>query len=190
MALILSLDVHGNPQKWVTWQDAVTYQAKDQVAWSMGENHFTFHGGISRMTGEVSEITTPSIIAVRCDHGKVKYNHKTPTLTNKALFRRDRCVCAYCGNHFSMDTLTRDHIIPRCQKGQDIWMNVVSACMRCNQRKDGRTPEQANMELLFVPYVPSRAEHLILMNRHILADQMDFLMQFVPEHSRLHQQKS
>ena len=119
MALILSLDVHGNPQKWVTWQDAVTYQAKDQVAWSMGENHFTFHGGISRLTGEVSEITTPSIIAVRCDHGKVKYNHKTPTLTNKALFRRDRCVCAYCGNHFSMDTLTRDHIIPRCQKGQD-----------------------------------------------------------------------
>ena len=186
MALILSLDVHGTPQKWVTWQDAITYQAKNQVAWSLGENYFTFHGGVSRMTGEVSEITTPSIIAVRSDNGKVKFNHKTPTLTNKALFRRDRNICAYCGKHFSADDLTRDHIIPKCQNGQDVWMNVASACVRCNQRKDGRTPEQAHMELLYVPYVPSRAEHLILMNRNILKDQMDFLMQFVPANSRLH----
>src|SRR5574343_447215 len=186
MALILSLDVHGTPQSWVTWQDAITYQAKNQVAWSLGENYFTFHGGRSRLTGEVSELTTPSIIAVRSEHGKVKFNHKVPTLTNRALFRRDRNVCAYCGKHFHADDLTRDHIVPKCQKGQDIWMNVVSACMRCNQHKDGRTPEQAHMQLLYVPYVPSRAEHLILMNRNILADQMDFLMQFVPQNSRLH----
>lgn len=187
MALILSLDVHGTPQKWVTWQDAITYQAKNQVAWSLGENYFTFHGGVSRMTGEVSEITTPSIIAVRSDNGKVKFNHKTPTLTNKALFRRDQNICAYCGKHFSADDLTRDHIKPKCQNGADVWMNVVAACVRCNQHKDGRTPEQAHMELLYVPYVPSKAEHLILMNRNILADQMDFLMQFVPENSRLRQ---
>ena len=186
MALILSLDVHGSPQSWVTWQDAVTYQAKNQVAWSLGENFFTFHGGKSRLTGEVSSMTTPSIIAVRSEKGKVKFNHKTPTLSNRALFRRDRNICGYCGKHFSAADLTRDHIKPKCQKGLDTWTNVVSACLRCNQHKDGRTPEQANMQLLFVPYTPSKAEHLILMNRNILTDQMQFLMQFVPENSRLH----
>lgn len=187
MALILSLDVHGNPQKWVSWQDAVTYQAKNQVAWSLGENFFTFHGGISRATGEVSAVTTPSIIAVRCESGKIKHNYRAPTLSNTALFRRDRNLCAYCGKHFAANVLTRDHIIPRCQKGKDAWTNVVAACLRCNQHKDGRTPEQAKMQLLYVPYVPSQAEHLILMNRNILKDQMDFLLQFVPDSSRLHQ---
>jgi hypothetical protein len=185
MALILSLDVQGNPQKWVSWQDAVTYQAKDQVAWSLGENFFTFHGGRSRLTGDISQIITPSIIAVKNDH-KAKNSYSVPTLSNRGLFRRDRQICAYCGKHFSMDDLTRDHVKPRCQNGPDVWTNVVAACRRCNQHKDGRTPEQAGMELLFVPYVPSKAEHLILMNRHILADQMDFLMNFVPKNSRLH----
>lgn len=182
--LILSLDIYGNPNEWVTVQDAVTKQAKNQVAWSLGENIFTLHGGKSRLTGEISELSTPSIIAVRSE-SKSKYVNRVPTLTNRALFRRDRNICAYCGKHFGVDDLTREHIIPRCQQGKDIWTNVVAACVKCNQRKDGRTPEQANMQLLYVPYVPSNAEHLILMNRNILHDQMEFLMQFVPKHSRL-----
>jgi hypothetical protein len=44
--------------------------------------------------------------------------------------------------------------------------------------------EEAKMELFYLPYVPSRAEHLILANRNILADQMDFLLSFVPVNSR------
>ena len=35
--------------------------------------------------------------------------------------------------------------------------------------------KQAGMELLYTPYVPNKAEFLILSNRNILADQMDFL---------------
>jgi 5-methylcytosine-specific restriction endonuclease McrA len=97
-------------------------------------------------------------------------------------------TCAYCGDYFSATQLTRDHIIPKAQKGQDIWTNVVAACKNCNQTKDNRTPEQANMQLLFVPYVPTKAEYLILKNRKILADQMEFLMKNVPDYSRLHKQ--
>ena len=33
----------------------------------------------------------------------------------------------------------------------------------------------SRMELLYAPYVPNKAEFLILSNRNILADQMDFL---------------
>ena len=41
------------------------------------------------------------------------------------------------------------------------------------------------MELLYAPYVPNKAEYLILTNRRILADQMEFLKQHVASHSRL-----
>ena len=46
--------------------------------------------------------------------------------------------------------------------------------------------EQANMALLYAPYVPSLWEDFILRNRRILADQMEFLMAHLPKNSRLH----
>lgn len=58
-------------------------------------------------------------------------------------------------------------------------------CRHCNQTKSGRTPEQARMELVYAPYVPNKAEYLILCNRNILADQMDFLARHVPSQSRV-----
>ena len=85
--------------------------------------------------------------------------------------------------------LTRDHIVPFSKGGRDTWMNVVTACRSCNERKSDRTPEGAGMELVYLPYVPNRAEYLILTNRRILADQMEFLAQHVPAQSRLHQPK-
>ena len=69
--------------------------------------------------------------------------------------------------------------------GGDTWMNLVTACRGCNQRKGGRTPERAGMHLLYAPYIPNRAEYLILSNRHILADQMDFLARHVPAQGRV-----
>jgi 5-methylcytosine-specific restriction endonuclease McrA len=104
-----------------------------------------------------------------------------PGLTNSKLFARDRNVCAYCGNHFHEEELTREHIIPFAQNGRDHWMNVVTACRACNHRKANRTPEQARMDLLYTPYVPSLWEDFILRNRRILADQMEFLMAHLPK---------
>jgi hypothetical protein len=52
---------------------------------------------------------------------------------------------------------------------------VVTACRSCNTRKGNRIPEQANMPLLAIPYVPNWAEYLALSNRTILGDQMEFL---------------
>ncbi len=184
-ALILQLDASGAPQAWVDWKDAVTYQAKDMVVWSLGEVEFTFYGGKSRLTGEQSSITTASIIAVKGHSGSKSAKYKVPTLTNKTLFRRDRHICAYCGKHFNFDDLSRDHIMPVSRGGADNWMNVVASCKPCNHRKNDLTPEEAGMKLLFVPYVPSKYEAMILRNHKILADQMEFLMAHVPKNSRL-----
>src|SRR5271168_1963825 len=190
MALILQLDAAGQPNKWISWQTAVTYHAKNLVAWELGEVHNTIHGGTSARTGERTIVITSSIMAVKGNVGKRK--HRAPALNNRELFRRDRHLCGYCGNQFSDSKLTRDHIIPKAQwkEGQnlDTWMNVVSCCAKCNQKKDSKTPQEAGMQLLFTPYVPSRAEHLILANRNILADQMEFLLSFVDEKSRLRAQ--
>ncbi len=183
---ILSLDMNGTPHRWISWQAACHYHARDLVAWSLGEHEFHFFGGICRATGRRSEITTHSIIAIKGRALRPGVLNQVPPLNNRELFRRDRHLCAYCGHRLPGSQLTRDHVMPVSRGGRDVWMNVVAACRPCNQRKSGRTPEQARMALLFAPYVPNKAEYLILCNRHILVDQMDFLTRHVPRQSRLH----
>lgn len=184
MSLILTLDSSGNPHRWATWQDAVVYKTKGLVSWSTGEVEFVFHGGTSRMTGQTSSITVPSIMAIKNKHYQ---KHRPPVLTNRNLFRRDLFLCAYCGHTYNEHKLTRDHIQPVSKGGKDTWMNVVTACWGCNNHKDDFLLGDIGLELLYVPYVPSRVENLILQNRKILADQMDFLRGYIPEHSRAHQ---
>ena len=64
-------------------------------------------------------------------------------------------------------------------------MNCVTACMSCNSRKNNKSLKEAGLELLYVPYIPDKAEGLVLQNRNILADQMQFLRDFLPKHSRV-----
>jgi len=182
--LVLTLDSHGQPYRWVSWQHAVIYYSRDMVAWAIGSESFTVHGGVCRKTGQRSEIRANSIIAIRGKSLPPGALIQTPPLSNRELFHRDRQVCAYCGTELPFSRLTRDHIMPVSQGGVDSWMNVVTACRGCNQRKGGRTPEQAHMLLLYAPYVPNKAEYLILSNRSILADQMDFLAHQLPSQSR------
>ena len=182
--LILALDMHGTPHRWVSWQMACVYQAKDLVAWETGAQSFVFLGGTNRITGERSEIITHSIIAIKGRAVQAQMQNQTPPLSNRELFSRDRHICAYCGDHMMGARLTRDHVVPVSQGGRDRWMNVVTACRPCNQRKSGRTPEEASMPLLYAPYVPNKAEYLILSNRNILADQMEFLAQHLSANSR------
>jgi len=185
--LILTLDNSGIPHRWITWQHACFYYAKNQIAWSAGENAFTVFGGYNRISGERSCITASSIIAIKGRAMATRAFSQVPPLNNRELFHRDRYLCAYCGGIYAGAKLTRDHIIPFSRGGRDTWMNVVTACRSCNERKSDRTPELAHMELLYLPYVPNRAEYLILTNRRILSDQMEFLAQHVPAQSRLHQ---
>ena len=65
-------------------------------------------------------------------------------------------------------------------------MNLVSACARCNAFKRDMLPEEAGMKLLYVPYVPSRWEDLLLQGRNIRADVHEWLVAKLPKDSRLH----
>ena len=179
---ILKLDIAGNPAGWVDYQTAAYYYAKGLVAYHLGSSDFSIFGGENRISGLTSQLDMNTIIAVK---GDIKGRRRSPPLTNQSLFRRDAHICAYCGQEHRSSDLTRDHVQPSSRQGEDVWTNVVTACGSCNKRKDDRTPEEANMKLLYVPYAPNFNEYLILMNRNILQDQMAFLLAGVTKNSRL-----
>jgi 5-methylcytosine-specific restriction endonuclease McrA len=180
---VLSLDAAGHVLDWISWQDAVCLYVRDAVAWTLGDACLLVHGGYNRLHGTQSLLRLHPIIAStgRCRDLAID---PAPTLSNTALFARDRFMCLYCGNQFVRSELTRDHVLPVSKGGRDEWQNVVSACLGCNLRKSNRTPQEAHMPLLAVPYRPSWVEHLILSNRNILADQMEFLVSRLPRDRR------
>jgi len=190
LPLVLQLDVSGNPQQWITYETSAYHYSKGNIAWAMGEVEFDLRGGICAATGKQSLLSINTIIAIKGHpNAKAMKHYNRVPLTNKTLFRRDQNVCGYCGHTFSTTHLTRDHVIPTSRNGLNKWMNVVTACAPCNKLKDDKMLEDTNMELLYVPYVPNRAEWLLLQNRKVLADQMEFLMKRVPKVSRLHEIK-
>jgi len=170
---ILRLNKAGTPMQWICLEEAACFYAKEQVLWSIGDPNIVLHGGTNRMTGLQTLLEMAPVIAT---DGRIHGNEqRVPALSNFALFARDKYLCLYCGQHFPKDKLTRDHVIPRGLGGKDAWTNCVSACRPCNHHKGCRTPEQAGMSLIAVPFKPNKFEYLALANRHILFDQMEFL---------------
>ena len=182
---VLQLDVSGRPQAWITPREAAVLYASDAIAWTLGDAFQVLRGGWQRSTGRQSRIELHPIVAVR---GAIPSRawRVAPALANAKLFVRDRHLCAYCGHRFHFELLTREHIHPVSRGGADSWMNCITACKGCNGRKGSRMPEEAGMSLLYLPYVPSLHEDMILRGRRIVADQMDFLLASVPRGSRLH----
>ncbi|WP_018234174.1 HNH endonuclease [Thioalkalivibrio thiocyanodenitrificans] len=176
---ILALDVAGRPVEWLHWRYAVRAYASEKVAWTYGDIIYTATGGTSARTGLVSTMDLAAVVALKGLTAKNLWDI-TPHLSNRALFQRDNYTCMYCGVKYPGKVLTRDHVIPRGQGGEDVWGNVLCACRSCNLAKGCKTPEQAGMPPLAVPYTPNHAEALILCNRHIVADQMELLNQHVP----------
>lgn len=182
---LLALDARGRALDWLSWQDATCLYARGAVAWTLGAPCLTVRGGLHRASGRRSIVQLHPIIAAR-GHARPDAINPTPALTNQALFARDQFLCLYCGRQHHRAALTRDHVQPVSKGGRDVWENVVTACVQCNSRKGNRTPQQAGMPLLAVPYRPSWVEHLILSNRNILADQMSFLRAQLPRRPRNH----
>jgi len=83
-------------------------------------------------------------------------------LNRRNLYARDGNKCQYCGKHFSTKELTLDHVMPRVQGGVHTWENLVCACVKCNAKKGGRTPEQAHMHLVRKPVRPKRNPSIML----------------------------
>ena len=186
---VLRTDVAGMPLEWIDYREAVRLYHADQVAYDCGTRLYTVFGGYSSFDGNRSKIDVNSIIATHGTSQSLSRNRDkyVPPLNNRTLFKRDANLCMYCAQQFRTSDLTRDHVTPISQGGRDAWTNVVTACRRCNNHKGGRTPEQAGVQLVAVPFTPTYAEYIYLKGRRVLADQMEYLLTHFPRTSPLHE---
>lgn len=184
MDLALIVDVTGTPRAWATPCGAVGFYVCGKVVWETGSVITTLRGGINNLTQKQSTQTISSIIGVR---GYCKDGSETNIvrMSRKLLYARDHNICGYCGGEFHIGELTIDHVLPKSRGGKDTWTNCVTSCQRCNHAKGNKTPEEWGTKLVYVPYAVNRYEKMILSNRNILADQMEFLIGRVPPNSPL-----
>jgi hypothetical protein len=65
---------------------------------------------------------------------------KIRTLNEKdAILRKTNRKCRYCGLRLTVETMTKDHMLPSSRGGKDGYNNVVACCFPCNQLKGART---------------------------------------------------
>jgi 5-methylcytosine-specific restriction endonuclease McrA len=96
-----------------------------------------------------TEFQFPSIIRLR---RFVSLPYKKVNLSRQNIFKRDSNMCLYCG---SRDSLTLDHVVPKAKGGRDTWINLATACQKCNAKKGNLSLEEAEMELRHKPFRPS-----------------------------------
>ena len=94
----------------------------------------------------------PSVIVCK------KYIRRRPiplSPTRANIYWRDDLTCQYCGKKDYYRKMTLDHVIPKSRGGPKTWLNLVTCCVSCNQRKGDKTPSEASMDLLKAPRIPS-----------------------------------
>mgnify|MGYP001167989025 CR=1 FL=1 len=115
------------PLSTISWQSAVKTIFGDKV--HVIKN---YEGRFIRSTS--LSIPMPSVVML------TKY-HKQPTkakYTRRNVYIRDDYKCQYCGDSFSHDELTLDHVIPKSKGGRLGWTNTVAACGPCNVKKGNK----------------------------------------------------
>ena len=119
------------------------------------------------------DIAAPRIIRLliydRLPSVRVKFNRRN-------VYARDKNHCQYCGKKFPLSELSLDHVIPRSLGGQANWENLVCACTNCNAKKGGKTPKQANMNLITAPVRP---KHNPILHVHLKHQRYKSWKQFI-----------
>jgi len=94
-----------------------------------------------------AEFPVPSVIRRRI-YINVRRRREASSMKRLRIYMRDKYRCQYCGEKKPAGELTLDHILPRSRGGDNSPVNVVTACVSCNNRKGDRTPAEARMPLL------------------------------------------
>jgi hypothetical protein len=94
-----------------------------------------------------------------------------------AVYWRDDNVCQYWhhdsdGRRYKFQCTvhdrTIDHVVPRSKGGKKSFENCVCACITCNIKiKKNRRPEEANLELLRKPFVPTRKKGELITGKFV-----------------------
>ncbi len=93
-------------------------------------------------------VPRPSVILLT-RYVRLPYGRVVP-VSRRGVLRRDSHRCAYCRR----SAATVDHVLPRSRGGADTWTNLVACCVRCNNVKGDRTPDEMGWVLQVRPFVP------------------------------------
>lgn len=101
--------------------------------------------------GETYGIFPMPVVLRLVKYVKMHWRKSKPKFSKARLFQRDGGKCGYCGDKAT----TMDHIFPKSRGGTETWLNMVSSCFKCNNKKNNRTPEEANMKIRVKVYEPA-----------------------------------
>ena len=141
--LLLASDMR--PHRIVAWRVAICKLVEGEI--EVLESHD------ATVSSPSTTFYIPSVARIKT---YVPQHKKGVKFSWENVLSRDGYRCNYCGHRFPRRQLNKDHVIPRCQGGETVWQNVTTACVPCNSKKGGRTPEQAKMRLLKKPERPQR----------------------------------
>lgn len=142
----LVLNVSYIPVARVSWQRAITmlWEGKVEVVEEYEDQW---------VRSVTIELKVPAVVRfLRSVRGK----SRAIRFSRENVYARDKGRCQYCGLTVPRHEFTYDHVIPRRLNGVTRWENVVVSCVACNQKKGGRTPEQAGMTLVARPARPQK----------------------------------
>lgn len=141
----LLLNAGYEPLRIVSWQRAfvLIFQGKVEILEEYGASIRTVS----------NQFKIPAVIRLR---RWINLKRQTPVIrfSRANVYARDEYRCQYCYKKFSERELTLDHVYPAVRGGRKTWDNIVAACIRCNQKKGDRLPEEVSMKLLNAPRAP------------------------------------
>lgn len=149
----VKLNLNWEPMEIVPWDKAFNFvyleeQEKAQLLWTYPEEY--------QIRSQYLSWKYPSIIVLKGGVRRRPEKNVNPSL--KAILKRDKYTCQYCGTKLSNTTGTRDHIIPKAKGGHNGWKNLVASCLKCQAEKADRHPDECNMHPKNAPIAPKLSE--------------------------------
>ena len=144
MADVLLLNANAQPISYlplstIEWKDAILYmyhQKCSVLEW--------YDDWLVRSPSWETKV--PAVIMLK-DYVKQKTQVR---FSKYNVFLRDEYVCLYCEDSVTRNTATLDHVIPLSKGGKTDWLNIVTACGKCNSIKANKMGIQPK----YKPYRP------------------------------------
>jgi len=116
------------PLSLISWQESIRYMVLEKA-----RVLFWHEDWIVRSASW--ETNVPAVLILK-DYQK---NKSYVRMSKKNVYLRDEHTCQYCGTHCDTKNRTVDHVLPLCRGGKSTWLNLVTACKKCNSIKGAET---------------------------------------------------
>ena len=147
---VLFLSSGHEPMFRTNWKRAITAVLGGRAEIIEAHGHFKILTSSGAIPFPVVVKFTTGIIL-----GKMKKIDRSPKITKRNVWSRDRGACQYCATNLSLSEATIDHVVPKSKGGSHAWTNVALACSKCNQKKGSKLLENLSINLYKQPGVPT-----------------------------------